>query len=120
MILACNRTPPKTIPSISALELDSMVRLAPTTAAPRIASTIQSLNIELYRERNAEAGPFMITFLMSGLMSGCETGLYYFLRVDANGASVMERSRMVNGPNCASRSPAQHRGRLTDRAGAGI
>jgi hypothetical protein len=48
-MLAWRITPPRTIPSIAALELGTTLMLNASTAEPRSASAIQMLNIELYR-----------------------------------------------------------------------
>ena len=48
-MLAWRITPPRTIPSIAALELGTTLMLNASTAEPRSASAIQMLNIELPR-----------------------------------------------------------------------
>ena len=83
MMLAWRRTPPTMIPSIDPAVLGITVMLTPTIAAPRIASTIQILNIELHRGKECQSRIGQFAFLTSE----CRPKIYSFLRVDANGAN---------------------------------
>jgi hypothetical protein len=72
------------IPSIDPTVLGIAVMLTPTIAAPRIASTIQILNIELHRGKKCQNRIGQFTFLTSEY----RPKIYSFLRVDANGANA--------------------------------